>query len=922
MEKTYDPHSIEETWYQHWEDQGYFAASGYGDPYCIVIPPPNVTGSLHMGHAFQDTIMDTLIRYHRMKGNNTLWQPGTDHAGIATQMVVERQLVQEGKTRHDLGRDAFTDRVWKWKAESGGTITRQLRRMGASPDWARERFTMDDGLSAAVQEVFIKLYEEDLIYRGKRLVNWDPVLHTAISDIEVINEEEKGFLYHVRYPLVDGPINGVTHLEIATTRPETILADGALAVSAGDERYQAFVGRQVQVPMTTRVIPIIIDEYVDPEFGTGCVKITPAHDFNDYEVGQRHEMEVINLFTIDAVMNENAPPAYQGMDRFEARNKIVKDLEEAGLMVKIEDHVYKRPYGDRSGVVIEPYLTDQWFVRAEPLAKPAIEAVKDGRIRFIPENWSKTYYNWMEDIQDWCISRQIWWGHRIPAWYDNYGNVYVASDIGEVRSKYGLAEDIELTQDEDVLDTWFSSALWPFSTLGWPDRDDPALKTFYPTSVLVTGFDIIFFWVARMIMFGLKFMDEVPFREIYMHGLVRDAEGNKMSKSKGNVLDPLDLIDGITLDELLAKRTTGLMQPDMAPRIEKATRKHFPDGIPAYGTDALRFTFTALASTGRDIRFDLGRIEGYRNFCNKLWNATRYVLQNTEGEDCTAGSPTLADRWIIARLQQVSQNIGKHVENYRFDLVARDLYEFVWNDYCDWYIELSKPVLYSEDYPVAAKKAARHTLVTVLEAILRLLHPVMPYITEELWQRVAPLAWIEGKTIMRRPYPEADPALIDDAALTELEWVKTFVMGVRQIRSEMDIKPGKLLPLICQNGNEQDQQSIEANRSLLMSLAKLESIDWLEHDAQAPESAISLVGEMQLLIPLAGLIDKNSELLRLQKNIEKLEQDAQRINAKLANENFVSRAPEDVVNKEKSKLADTESALGSLRAQAQRIAAI
>ena len=866
--------------------------------------------------------MDTLIRYHRMKGDNTLWQPGTDHAGIATQMVVERQLGQEGKTRHDLGRDAFVERVWKWKAESGDTITRQLRRMGASPDWSRERFTMDDGLSAAVQEVFIKLYEEDLIYRGKRLVNWDPVLHTAISDLEVINEEENGFLYHVRYPLIDGPINGVTHLEIATTRPETILADGALAVSPGDERYRDFVGQQVQVPMTTRIIPIITDDYVDPEFGTGCVKITPAHDFNDYEVGQRHEMEVINLFTIDAIMNENAPTDYQGLDRFAARDKIVQDLEDAGLMVKIEEHVYKRPYGDRSGVVIEPYLTDQWFVRAEPLAKPSIEAVKDGRIRFIPENWSKTYYNWMEDIQDWCISRQLWWGHRIPAWYDNYGNIYVAASIDEVREKYGLADDIELTQDEDVLDTWFSSALWPFSTLGWPDRDDPALKAFYPTSVLVTGFDIIFFWVARMIMFGLKFMDEVPFHQVYIHGLVRDADGNKMSKSKGNVLDPLDLIDGISLDDLLAKRTTGLMQPEMAPKIEAATRKHFPDGIPAYGTDALRFTFTALATTGRDIRFDLGRIEGYRNFCNKLWNATRYVLQNTEGEDCTAGSPTLADRWIIARLQQVSGDIAVHIENYRFDLVARDLYEFVWNDYCDWYIELSKPVLYSDNYPSSAKKAARHTLVTVLESILRLLHPVMPYITEELWQRVAPLAWIEGETIMRRNYPQADPTLIDDAIVDELEWVKRFIMGVRQIRSEMDLKPGRPLPLICQHGSGRDQQRIENNRGLLGSLAKLESITWLEAEAQAPDAATSLVGDMQLLIPLAGLIDKEAELTRLRKKISKLEQDAERLNSKLANENFVARAPKAVVNKEKEKLADIESALSSLRAQAQRIAAI
>ena len=922
MEKTYDPHSIEETWYQRWEDEGYFAARGDGDPYCIVIPPPNVTGSLHMGHAFQDTIMDTLIRYHRMKGDNTLWQPGTDHAGIATQMVVERQLSKEGKTRHDLGRDAFTERVWQWKSESGGTITRQLRRMGASPDWARERFTMDEGLSAAVQEVFIKLYEEDLIYRGKRLVNWDPVLHTAISDLEVINEEEKGYLYHVRYPLVDGPVNGVTHLEIATTRPETILADGALAVSPQDDRYRDFIGQQVQVPLTTRVIPVITDDYVDPEFGTGCVKITPAHDFNDYEVGQRHEMEVINLFTPDAVMNENAPAAYQGMDRFVARDKIVLDLDAEGLLVKTEDHVYKRPYGDRSGVVIEPYLTDQWFVRAEPLAKPSIEAVKDGRIRFIPENWSKTYYNWMENIQDWCISRQLWWGHRIPAWYDNYGNIYVASSLEEAHRKYGLAADVELTQDEDVLDTWFSSALWPFSTLGWPDRDDPALQTFYPTSVLVTGFDIIFFWVARMIMFGLKFMDEVPFHQVYIHGLVRDADGNKMSKSKGNVLDPLDLIDGITLEDLLAKRTTGLMQPEMAPRIEEATRRHFPDGIPAYGTDALRFTFTALATTGRDIRFDLGRIEGYRNFCNKLWNATRYVLQNTEGEDCTAGKQTLADRWIVARLQLVSQDIGKHIDGYRFDLVARDLYEFVWNDYCDWYIELSKPVLYSDAYPIEAKKAARHTLVTVLESILRLLHPIMPYITEELWQRVAPLAWIEGATIMRCDYPQADAALIDVDALAELDWVKTFIMGVRQIRSEMDIKPGKPLPLICHKGDALDQQRITANRSLLESLAKLESITWLDEDSKAPESAISLVGDMQLLIPLAGLIDKQAELARLQKNIDKLEQDAQRIKSKLSNENFVSRAPENVVGKEREKLAEAESALGSLRKQAERISTI
>ncbi len=922
MEKTYDPHSIEQAWYERWEDQGYFAASGDGNPYCIVIPPPNVTGSLHMGHAFQDTIMDTLIRYHRMKGDSTLWQPGTDHAGIATQMVVERQLLQEGKTRHELGRDSFVERVWDWKEHSGGTITRQLRRMGASPDWSRERFTMDEGLSAAVQKVFIQLYEEGLIYRGSRLVNWDPVLHTAISDLEVINVEEKGHLYHVRYPIIGDPIDGVTHMEIATTRPETILADGALAVSPGDERYAKFVGREVQVPMTTRIIPIITDDYVDAEFGTGCVKITPAHDFNDYEVGQRHEMEVINLFTIDAIMNDNAPEAYRGMDRFAARDKIVKDLDEAGLLVKVEDHVYKRPYGDRSHVVIEPYMTDQWFVRAEPLAKPSIEAVRDGRIKFVPENWSKTYYNWMEDIQDWCISRQLWWGHRIPAWYDADGNIYVAHDVDEVREKYGLGADVELTQDEDVLDTWFSSALWPFSTLGWPDREDPALKKFYPTSVLVTGFDIIFFWVARMIMFGLKFMDEVPFHEIYMHGLVRDADGNKMSKSKGNVLDPLDLIDGISLDDLLQKRTTGLMQPEMAPKIEATTRRHFPDGIPAYGTDALRFTFTALASTGRDIKFDLGRIEGYRNFCNKLWNATRYVLQNTEDQDIAPGELSLADRWILSRLQQVSDSVAGHIKIYRFDLLARDLYEFVWNDYCDWYIELSKPVLYADDASPEAKRAARHTLLTVLEAILRLLHPVMPFVTEELWQKVAPLIDIDGETIMHRPYPETDASLVDDSAIEELEWVKTFVMGVRQVRSENDIKPGKALPVVCQNGSPIDKTRIENNRALLHALAKLEQIDWLDGEPDSPDFATALVGEMKLLIPMAGLIDKQAELERLQKNIEKNEQDRQRISAKLGNENFVSRAPKEVVDKEREKLADVEAALANLRAQEERIASI
>jgi len=918
MEKTYNPQAIEQTWYQHWEDKGYFKPQGGENPYCIVIPPPNVTGSLHMGHAFQDTIMDTLIRYHRMKGDNTLWQPGTDHAGIATQMVVERQLTSENKTRHDLGREAFIDRVWQWKAESGGTITQQLRRMGASPDWSRERFTMDDGLSAAVQAVFIQLYDEDLIYRGKRLVNWDPVLHTAVSDLEVISEEEDGQMWHLRYPIVgeDG------FLTVATTRPETMLGDSAVAIHPDDSRYAHLLGKQIELPLTGRTIPVIADNYVDPEFGSGCVKITPAHDFNDYEVGQRHDLELINIFTIDAKINDQAPAAYQGMDRFVARKAVVRDLEALGLMEKVADHKLMVPRGDRSHSVIEPYLTDQWFVRAEPLAKPSIEAVKNGSIKFIPENWSKTYYNWMENIQDWCISRQLWWGHRIPAWYDASGNFYVAQSAEAARSKYSLSEDLELTQDEDVLDTWFSSALWPYSTLGWPNTDDPALKTFYPTSVLVTGFDIIFFWVARMIMFGLKFMGEAPFHEVYIHGLVRDADGNKMSKSKGNVLDPLDLIDGISLEDLLVKRTTGLMQPEMAPSIIAATNKHFPDGIPAFGTDALRFTFTSLATTGRDIRFDLGRIEGYRNFCNKLWNATRYVLQNTEDQDCSFGKLSLADRWIISRLQQVEAQTVQHIESYRFDLVSRDLYEFVWNDYCDWYIELSKPVLYSEKYNSGQKSAARHTLVAVLETVLRLLHPIMPYITEELWQRVAPLASVKAETIMLCAYPQADEKLIDTSAIEELEWVKQFIMGVRQIRSEMDIKPGKALPVICHNGSSLDQQRLDENRSLLVSLAKLESINWLEANQQAPECATSLVGDMNLLIPLAGLIDKDSELMRLQKNIEKFEQEAKRIKAKLGNKNFVSRAPAAIVSKENEKLAEAQSALASLQAQAVRIKSI
>ncbi len=940
MEKTYDPHAIEQNWYQHWEQKGYFAPQKNSEnSYCIMIPPPNVTGSLHMGHGFNNAIMDTLIRYHRMSGDQTLWQPGTDHAGIATQMVVERQMEAEGLSRHDLGREKFIERIWQWKNQSGGHITSQLRRLGSSLDWQHERFTMDDGLSEAVQEVFIRLYEEGLIYRGKRLVNWDTQFHTAVSDLEVISEEENGSMWHMRYPFT----NQEGHLVVATTRPETMLGDCAIAVAPGDERYMHLVGQTVELPLTGRHIPIIVDEHVDAEFGTGCVKITPAHDFNDYEVWTRHNQEIpiqnqphgglINIFTTDATIRANEPGEgdllprqYVGMDRYAARKQIVADLEAQGLIDKIEPHKLMVPRGDRSGTVIEPFLTDQWYVKTGPLAAPAIEAVENGSIRFVPDNWKNTYFEWMNNIQDWCISRQIWWGHRIPAWYDDEDNVYVGRDEQQIRQQHNIPEDTKLYQDEDVLDTWFSSALWPFSTLGWP-HDTQRLKDFYPTQVLVTGFDIIFFWVARMIMFGLKFMDgQVPFNEVYVHGLVRDSHGHKMSKSKGNVLDPIDLIDGIDLESLVKKRTSGMMQPQLAAKIDKQTRKDFPEGIQSFGTDALRFTFTALASTGRDVKFDMGRIEGYRNFCNKIWNATRYVLQNTESEDTGLSddsvSMSLSDRWIVSRLQQVKAEVTRHIQGYRFDLASKELYEFIWNDYCDWYIELSKPVIYSKDSSTQQKRAARRTLVRVLESMLRLLHPIMPYITEDLWQRVAPLAGKTGDTIMLQPYPVYDPQKVDTEAIAELNWVKAFIMGVRQVRSEMDIKPGKLLPVLLKNGSETDRQRLTENQSFLSSLAKLEAITWLEDAEEAPESATALVGDMKLLIPLAGLIDKQAELERLQKNMTKLKAEVNRLSGKLSNANFVDKAPEAVVNKEREKLAEAESALNSLQSQAFKIQAL
>ena len=919
MEKIYDPQAIEDRWYQYWEQHNYFAPSGGEQAYCIQIPPPNVTGTLHMGHAFQHTLMDALIRYRRMCGDNTLWQPGTDHAGIATQMVVERQLLNEGRSRLDLGREAFVERVWQWKEHSGGTITRQMRRLGDSPDWSRERFTMDDGLSKAVREVFVRLHEEGLIYRGKRLVNWDPVLHTAISDLEVVSEEENGYMWHMRYPFSDG----TGHLVVATTRPETMLGDTAVAVHPEDKRYRHLIGKTVRLPLAERDIPVIADDYVDPEFGSGCVKITPAHDFNDYEIGQRHQLEMINILTHDARLNDSVPESYRGLDRYAARDQVVADLEAAGFLEKIEAHKLMVPRGDRSHAVLEPYLTDQWFVKIRPLAEPAIEAVKDGRIRFVPENWSKTYFNWMYDIQDWCISRQLWWGHRIPCWYDDAGNAYVAHSEENAREKYQLPPELELTQDDDVLDTWFSSALWPFSTLGWPEQTE-TLKTFYPSSVLVTGFDIIFFWVARMIMMGLKFMGDVPFREIYITGLIRDEHGSKMSKSKGNVLDPLDLMDGIDLEALVEKRTKGLMQPELAPKIEKNTRKQFPDGMPGYGADALRFTLASLATTGRDIRFDIQRMEGYRNFCNKLWNASRYVLMNTENQDTGLAADaeielSVADRWIRSRLQKLEQSVTEHMARYRFDLATLDIYEFTWSEYCDWYVELSKPVLQSDKASAAALRGTRRTLVRVLEALLRIAHPFIPYITEELWQQIAPLAGKHGDSIMLQPFPQCDSGLIDDEAEREIEWLKTFVIGVRRIRSEMDIPPGKKIPVVLQGGSESDVAYSNKNMDFLTRLARLDPVTRLADDATPPEATTALAGDMKILIPLAGLIDKDAELTRLHKDIERLQADNTRLEQKLANRNFVEKAPADIVQQQKLRLQENQSALEKLSQQFDKI---
>ena len=916
MDKNFSPADIEGRWYDKWESAGYFAPSGHGPAYCIPIPPPNVTGTLHMGHGFQQAIMDALIRYHRMRGHNTLWQVGTDHAGIATQMVVERQLEAEGSSREALGREAFVKRVWDWKEQSGGAITRQLRRLGTSPDWQRERFTMDPGLSDAVQRVFIALFEKGLIYRGHRLVNWDPKFHTAISDLEVVQEEEQGSLWHLRYPLSDGE----GHLVVATTRPETMLGDTAVAVHPSDPRYQHLVGKTIDLPLTDRQIPIIADDYVDPEFGSGCVKITPAHDFNDYAMGERHNLPKINILTASAALNDAVPEHFRGLDRFVARDKVITELEALNLLDKIEPHALKVPRGDRSGAVIEPWLTPQWYVDAKKLAEPAIKAVEQGDIRFVPKQWENTYFAWMRDIQDWCISRQLWWGHRIPAWHDTDDNVYVGQSEAEIRRAYELPETLALTQDEDVLDTWFSSALWTFSTLGWPE-ENADLRSFHPASVLVTGFDIIFFWVARMIMMSLEFMGEVPFHTVYVHGLVRDGEGQKMSKSKGNVLDPIDLIDGIELEALIAKRTANLMQPQLAERIEKATRKQFPDGIPGYGTDALRYTFYSLASTGRDIKFDIGRMEGYRNFCNKIWNAARYVLSHTEGHDLlkARGTPSLADRWIRSRLQSTLLAVDDAVAAYRFDLAAQSLYDFVWNEFCDWYLELSKPVLWDEAGHPQALLGTRQTLAEVLEQALRMLHPFMPFVTEEIWQSVSPLTGATGDSIMLAPWPTPEPEHTDRDAEDEIEWMKGIIVAIRTIRSEANIPPATTLEVTVANTSELDRDRLQRNGTFLQRLSKSASIIPIDnHDAETA-SLMALFGELEVRVPMAGLVDVTAELTRLDKEIAKAEAEKARLNGKLTNAKFIERAPADIVAAERQKLTQVDAALKVLQQQRRQI---
>lgn len=949
MDKTYNPKDIEQPLYEHWQQQGYFKPNNdtRQDSYCLMIPPPNVTGSLHMGHAFQQTIMDTLIRYQRMQGKNTLWQAGTDHAGIATQMVVERKIAaEEGKTRHDYGRDAFIDKIWQWKAQSGGTITHQMRRLGDSVDWERERFTMDEGLSNAVKEVFVRLYQEDLIYRGKRLVNWDPKLRTAISDLEVENRESKGSMWHLRYPLADGvrTADGLDYLVVATTRPETMLGDTGVAVNPEDPRYRDLIGQFVILPLVGRRIPIVGDEHADMTKGTGCVKITPAHDFNDYEVGKRHALPMINILTFDGDIRQDGevfdtfgeasdvvsgaiPAPFRGLERFAARKAIVAEFDRLGLLVEVKAHDLMVPYGDRGGVVIEPMLTDQWYVRTAPLAKVAVDAVEQGEIQFVPKQYENMYFSWMRDIQDWCISRQLWWGHRIPAWYDAERRVYVGRSEAEVRQQHQLADDVTLRQDDDVLDTWFSSGLWTFSTLGWPENTD-ALRTFHPTSVVVSGFDIIFFWIARMIMLTMHFnkddngKPQVPFKTVYMTGLIRDEEGQKMSKSKGNVIDPLDIVDGISLADLVQKRTGNMMQPQLADKIRKRTEKQFPNGIEPHGTDALRFTLAALASTGRDINWDMKRLEGYRNFCNKLWNASRFVLMNTEEQDCGfhGGDKvlSLADRWILAEFNQTVKAFREALDNYRFDLAAGILYEFTWNQFCDWYLELTKPVMSggSDD----ELRGTRHTLVTVLEALLRLAHPIIPFITETIWQRVKTLTGDQGDTLILQPFPSYDAARADADALTDLEWIKQAIVAVRTIRAEMNIASGKPLAVLLRQASPAVVRRVNDNLSFMLTLARLDSITLLPADDKGPVSVTQIIDGAELLIPMAGLVDKDAELDRLAKEAARIDGEISRIAAKLGNEGFIGRAPEAVVAKEREKLESYQQSRAKLLEQQAIIA--